>query len=219
MADESPSARILAILLLPTHLETQLGGESVVSPPDPAITCPWCGVLTPPRPEWDATEWKTIRCLECSNVTLLHFKQGHAEPDLYPSSPKASADHRIPSPIRDDFIEAQKDFSIGSHKSAVVMCRRALQAAAVEKGATKGKKLWEQIDELANQHVIIPEMAKMAHQIRLEGNIGAHPDEDGLEDIAKDDATEVIDFTEAFLAAIYVIPRKVEEVKTKRGRT
>jgi hypothetical protein len=85
------------------------------------------------------------------------------------------------------------------------MARRALQAAAYDKGAPDGR-LIEQIDWLAENGQITKQMKDVAHQIRLGGNLGAHPDRDGLTDVGRDEAEAILAFLRDFFRYVYEIP-------------
>ena len=87
----------------------------------------------------------------------------------------------------------------------------------IEKGAKKDK-LWEQIDELYDQEIITKGIKDWAHEIRLTANIGAHPDKDGLEDVTKEDAKELIDFMEEYLNYVYIMPSKLEAKRAKKEK-
>ncbi len=98
------------------------------------------------------------------------------------------------------------------------MARRAIQAAALEKGAPD-RSLVEQIDWLEEQRLITPQMKQVAHAIRLAGNVGAHPDKDGLRDVGESEARAVIEFLGAFLRDVYEIPAQLagREQRLKGG--
>ena len=67
-------------------------------------------------------------------------------------------------------------------------------------------RLQLQIDEMAAKGLITSPLRQWAHEVRLGGNDGAHPDRDGLNDVTKQDADEIIEFTEQFLEHVYVMP-------------
>lgn len=109
--------------------------------------------------------------------------------------------------IASDFTEAQKCYDIGAARPSAAMCRRSLQAAALHLGASPTKRLQHQIDELD----ITKDLKDWAHQVRIIGNAGAHPDKDGLEDVTLDDALEAIHFAEEFYNYVFVMPERVRK--------
>lgn len=167
---------------------------------------------------------------KCGRVTLLIYKgvtktttrgrkYEYVDTELVDQYPKRTPKpHKsIPRQVADDYVDAITCFDIGAWKASVVMCRRALQGSMIEKGAKKDK-LWEQIDELYEQEIITKSIKDWAHEIRLTGNIGAHPDKDGLEDVTKEDAKELIDFMEEYLNYVYVMPSKVAAKRAKKEK-
>src|SRR5256885_14569218 len=63
-------------------------------------------------------------------------------------------------------------------KAVVVMCRRAMQNVAEDKGAA-GDNLEKQVDDLATKGFITANLRRAAHEVRHFGNFGAHPRDDG----------------------------------------
>ena len=135
--------------------------------------------------------------------------------DFYPRTLFAS-DPAIPEEIADDFKEANKCFAVEAKKATVTMCRRVLQNACVSKGVDPKKDLFNQIDELESKRIINPSMKDVAHTIRMIGNWGAHPQNDPLKDVTKDDASEIVKFTSEFLAEVFVRPARLLALKAKK---
>lgn len=134
---------------------------------------------------------------------------------VYPSNEIVVSEY-IPEGIASDFIEASKDYNVSSYKSSVVMARRTIQKTCLNLGATKGKKLYQQIEELKVSGKLHPDLASLATEIRFLGNDGAHPEDDGLDEVSKEDAKEILDLTEEFLDDLYVRPEKVAAMKKRR---
>lgn len=111
--------------------------------------------------------------------------------------------------------EARGCQSVRAYRATVVMCRRALQSSCQDLNA-EGAKLRNQIDDLAGKGVITRALKDLAHQIRKIGNTGAHPDEDGLEDVNEADAEDIVEFTEQYFRHVYVLPAQMEELKKRR---
>lgn len=201
--------------------------------------CPYCHVKATYTPFYDPREHATVKegnlyhvlvyCDndKCGRATLLIFKgiqkktalSYYVDTELVDQYPKRTPipHESIPSQVADDYVEANKCFDIDAWKASSVMCRRALQSSVIEKGAIKDRMI-DQIDELYRKEIITKDIKNWAHEIRLTGNIGAHPDKDGLEAITKEDAKELIDFLEEYLNYVYIMPRKVSEKKTRKQR-
>lgn len=186
--------------------------------------CPHCAVRSLFQPvlqgytEFDRNTWRICnpaQCQACKQFVLLvgfNTSQRNARYSLiavYPlGKPNDSVDEAVLPQIRSDFSEALRCRWVDAYKAAVTMCRRALQVSAIDKGA-KGSKLIDQIDDLRVKGVITEPLKEMAHEIRLTGNDGAHPDKDGLADVTAEDADDIIEFTREYLHHVYVMPAKL----------
>ena len=132
---------------------------------------------------------------------------------VYPlGKPSDSVAPEVPALITSDFKEALRCLWIEAFKATVAMCRRALQAACVELKA-KDVNLVEQIDDLAAKGVITEPLRQMAHEVRLTGNEGAHPGKDSLNDVTKQDANDIVEFTREFFHHVFVVPAKLRARK------
>jgi len=98
------------------------------------------------------------------------------------------------------------------------MCRRAVQSSALHLGA-KGGKLIDQIDDLSKTGIITTPLKDFAHEIRLTGNDGAHPEKDGLENVTEKDGEAIIEFTGEYLHHVYVMPAKLAARRTPPAAT
>jgi len=134
---------------------------------------------------------------------------------VYPlGKPNDEVDPAVPLDISADFREALRCQWIRAFKGTVTMCRRAVQGSVLVEGATGGR-LIDQIDDLFKKGRITESLRDMAHEIRLTGNIGAHPDEDGLKDVSEQDADDMIEFTREYFHHVYVMPNKLETRRKK----
>jgi hypothetical protein len=133
---------------------------------------------------------------------------------FYPlGTPDDYVDAAVPAEIAQDFKEALRCRWINAYKATVTMCRRAIQASCLEKKANPKKKLTEQIDEIAKSGLITEPLRLFAHEVRLEGNDGAHPSLDGLNDVVEKDADDIIEFTREYLHHVYVMPEMLAKRK------
>ena len=73
-----------------------------------------------------------------------------------------------------------------------------------EQGA-KGKNLKEEIENLASMAVLPPIMKDWSHEIRLLGNISAHPDQSDDPPSAVQ-AKDLVNFLDLFLELTYSLP-------------
>lgn len=72
----------------------------------------------------------------------------------------------------------------------------------------KEGSLYSRIDKASSDNLITPDMAKWAHQVRLDANDQRHSDDDAPLPTA-DDAKKCIEFTLALGEFLFVLPAKV----------
>lgn len=166
--------------------------------------------------------WWLAKCNACEEPILV-LNRGDA---VLPVPQPGPVSEDIPEPMWSDLREAKQCLAAGAYNAAAVMARRALQCAAVEQGASKGKLLWQQIQELDEKRIITAKQRKWAEAARWIGNHGAHDTEpktaDGdpvITEVTKEDANDTIDLVEHLFAALYVADRAAEKQLAKRGKT
>ncbi|WIB16669.1 DUF4145 domain-containing protein [Curtobacterium sp. MCPF17_050] len=122
----------------------------------------------------------------------------------------------VPPQIAGPASEAHSCYSIGAYRAAVLMARSVIEAGAKDKGVETGS-LYGKIAALAGQQVIRPLIADAAHEVRLLGNDMAHGDF-ATTDITADEAGEVLDLLDVFIAEVYELPGKINRRKTARNQ-
>jgi hypothetical protein len=137
--------------------------------------------------------------------------QGHT---VYPTALPTPTDENIPEAIRSDLDEAKKCDSISAWRGCTVMARRAIQSAAVDKGAAGGK-LVDQVADLAGKGVITHDLKEWADVVRWVGNDAAHP---GGQAVTREDAEDILKLAEQFLHVIYVAPAIAKARRKERGK-
>jgi hypothetical protein len=88
-----------------------------------------------------------------------------------------------------------------------------IQSSAIALKAAGGR-LIDQIDDLFEVGKITESLKDFAHEVRLTGNDGAHPDKDGLVNVTEADSSAIIEFTREYLHHVYVMPAKLKARKT-----
>ncbi len=185
--------------------------------------CPHCGAISFFQPiggaHFDQNNTRicnAAQCQACKHFVLVVGRRASGTQEFgleafYPlGRPNDQVDPAVPETIAADFREALRCRFVDAFKAAVAMCRRAIQTSCHERGADKKKKLVDQIDELTQRGFITQSLKDMAHEVRLEGNLGAHPDKDGLEDVGCQDADDIIEFTRQYVEHVYVMPAKLQ---------
>lgn len=202
--------------------------------------CPHCGARSHIEALWndyhqlrnrDVEFYVIFRCKPCRKLILKTFyleqnPYSHEENltmkgwnEMFPMSLddqlKKEEKEFVPNEILRDYEEALKCQSIEANRGSCAMFRRSLQGALVRIGADPKLDLIKQIESLDK----LPKDVKdWAHQIRIFGNWGAHPDKDNLKDVDNDDVTEAHDFMSKFLLYMFIMPEKVKLSREKREK-
>ncbi|RJP81061.1 MAG: DUF4145 domain-containing protein [Candidatus Zixiibacteriota bacterium] len=150
-------------------------------------------------------EWGVFKCSRCGSViTAATPKLGTEITEIYPST--VVIDDSIPARAKEYLKQALN--SQTSPVGAVILSASAVDAMLKIKGYRDGS-LYSRIDKAAADHVITPEMALWAHEIRLEANDQRHADEDApLPEIT--DAKRAIEFALALGQFMFVLPARVQ---------
>jgi hypothetical protein len=195
-----------------------------------AILCPYCNSkshFTPLVKTGDLEyAWVIQKCDNCSQLVLTKYVwQGWLDSKPWlanvPESvfPYANpvANPSIPVEVAQDYVEAFTCYSAGAFNASVAMSRRAIQAAAILKGATPGKQLWEQIKQLEDKG-LEKSLIDLATEIRLLGNVPAsHPNEHDLtQRVQREECKAMLDFLEAFIESIFIRPAKIAKIREAR---
>ncbi|MDE0167307.1 MAG: DUF4145 domain-containing protein [Bryobacterales bacterium] len=116
-----------------------------------------------------------------------------------------TADEAIPGRARNFLDQAIE--SLHAPAASVMVCASSVDAMLKEKNYKDGS-LYERIDKAAEDHLITSEMAKWAHEVRLDANDQRHADE-SAELPTQAEAKKCIDFTTALGEFLFVLPGRV----------
>jgi len=200
--------------------------------------CPHCGAKVHIEKLWsdyhtfkngDVEFYVVFRCKPCKKLLMktFLFKQNRYSSDenlevkgwdeKFPISfddvlSNEEKEH-IPEQVLADYQEALKCKSIAANRASCSMFRRALQSSLVLLGANHKLDLIKQIESLTS---LPKDIIDWAHQIRIFGNWGAHPDKDKLKEVDSDDVAEVHDFISKFFVYMFIMPEKVKLSRAKR---
>lgn len=200
--------------------------------------CPHCGAKVHIEKLWNAYHslrngdvefYVLFRCKPCKKLLLKTFllEQNPYSSDVnlkmkgwdkkFPASIDDLLNNEekeyIPSQVLADYQEALKCKSLAANRASCSMFRRALQSSLVILGANPKLDLIKQIDSLTN---LPKDIIDWAHQIRIFGNWGAHPDIDNLKEVDEDSVGEVHDFISKFFVYMFIMPEKVKTSRAKR---
>jgi hypothetical protein len=186
----------------------------------PVLTCPRCHARANFSHQWGVERalegrgvvtWGVWACDACGR-TILGESDPNGRPINYHPQTLPQVDFPdVPETVVADAAEAFRCVGIEAWRASAAMARRALQTAAFEKGAPD-TNLVAQIDWLAEQGHITEQMKQVAHQIRLGGNLGAHPDQDGLREVGQAEARAILHFLADFFRYVYEIPANLARI-------
>ena len=126
--------------------------------------------------------------------------------------PNISYSEEVPTTIQKIIQEAKVAYAAQCFRSSAVMARRALEAITVDKGELDGK-LVQRIKNLVSAGTIDKNLGDWANEVRLIGNTAAHFDP--ADDVAKEDANQIIMFIDQLINYIYIMPAVISKRRTK----
>ncbi|MCS0652016.1 DUF4145 domain-containing protein [Cytobacillus firmus] len=140
-------------------------------------------------------------CPNCNKPTF--FQEGTGE--QVPGSIFGEDIEHLPEDIDQLYSEARKCLSVNAFTSAVLSCRKLLMNVSVSKGADPGKSFVSYVTFLEENHFVPPGSNVWVDHIRKKGNEATHE----IPSITRDDAIELLEFTEMLLRFVYELPGKM----------
>lgn len=178
--------------------------------------CPHCSINRPAlvsrasllsvdHAQRNQRQWACYSCENCGGVvTACASRFGLGIREIYPSS--IIVDEAIPNKAK-EFLK-QAISTIHAPAGSVMLSASAVDAMLKEKGYDDGS-LYKRIESAVNDHIITADMAKWAHEVRLDANDQRHADtEADLPD--ENDAKRIVAFTQALAEFLFVLPNKVQ---------
>lgn len=178
--------------------------------------CPHCSVAAPHLASVHAFEttnhegahprkWRIYKCSSCGGViSASALNHGAPVEHYYPSAPQV--DDEIPDRPKVFLQQAQE--SLHAPAGAVMLSASAVDAMLKLKGYVEGS-LYARIEKAAADHLITPEMAAWAHQVRLDANDQRHADQ-AANLPTQQDAKRVLDFASALAEFLFVLPGRIQ---------
>lgn len=148
------------------------------------------------------TPYQRIRiCPHCEKPT--YFGNGIQVPEVAPGN---EVKH-LPESVEQLYKEARNCVSVQAYTSAVLSCRKLLMNIAVSQGAAEGKNFFHYVEYLASNGFVPPNGRGWVDHIRKRGNEATHE----IVVMSRDNAEELISFSEMLLKFIYEFPAQVPE--------
>jgi hypothetical protein len=163
-------------------------------------------------------EYSLVKCAACGDASLEireDFGEGFVADRpvfAYPARRRLSND--VPRPLRREFDEAYKCFSVKAYGATVVMVRRILEGVCQENNVQQ-RTLIKGLEELENKGLIDGTISTWATALRVLGNEGAHYT--GRQ-VPRDDAEDALAFSEALLDHVYVLRKRFTEFENRRAK-
>ena len=153
----------------------------------------------------DRRFWRVYTCKRCGvAVTACAGKDADAVTQIYPKI--LNIDENIPEPAKNYLNQALN--SLNAPAGSVMLSASAVDAMLKVKGYREGR-LYTRIDKAKDDLVITEDMARWAHEVRLDANEPRHADEESpLPDSA--DARKCVDFVIALGEFLFVLPARVK---------
>ncbi|EKN5995693.1 TPA: DUF4145 domain-containing protein [Yersinia enterocolitica] len=127
--------------------------------------------------------------------------------DYFPQAATHVAPDNCPERASKFFVEAKENLHRGNYETSVMLCRKVIDIATREILGEESNKeqLSQRISMLHGKGKITEQMKDWAHIVRIDSNGAVHSDEI----FTKDEAEEMIGFTEVFLIYSFTLPEMV----------
>jgi len=176
--------------------------------------CPHCGIAEPHLSgihrhanigrHMGRRYWIIYECSVCKGlVAAWALDDGGTVIQFFPTVP--IIDDMVPERPREYLSQAQE--SLAQPAASIVVSASAVDSILKQRGLTEGS-LYDRIDKAAEDHLITDDMAKWAHDVRLDANDQRHADEDNPLPTT-DDARRCLDFALALAEVLFVLPARV----------
>lgn len=184
------------------------------------IHCPHCGYFSAAEGPRASPKCATVICHKCSEAVMIQTENIDSPLskviDYYPKR-VATVDPFVLKDIAEDYLEAQRCFSVAAWHGCAVMARRCMHSVA-EHFKADGDNLHKQIEDLKAKQIITPVLAEQAQHIRILGKHGAHPYDmkgDQLKDLGMEDAQAALEFCDFIFDQVFVLPEKIKASKSR----
>lgn len=125
----------------------------------------------------------------------------------YPGVKYGNPVDHLPDSIKQAYNEARNCFSVSAYTASALICRKILMNIAVSKGADENKNFAYYVNWLDENRYIPPDSKNWVDHIRNIGNQGTHE----IMPISKEDAEELITFSEMLLRIIFEFNAKMKK--------
>lgn len=142
------------------------------------------------------------------NIVIPDSQEKYTLLTIHPSPQAHTAPENTPVRAAQAFLEAKDNIQRGRYETAVMLSRKVIDIAtrSLLGDESKDEKLVKRISCLHGKGLITAQMKDWAHIVRIDSNGAVHSDEE----FSKEEADEVIGFTEVFLIYSFSLPAMVD---------
>lgn len=173
--------------------------------------CGYCGIQAGPsrnftciaqsRNSTALDKGKIYICPNCNKPTFIDLGNKGQMP-----GPRVGADIEfLPVDVEQLYNEARNCIAVNAFTSSILSCRKLLMNVAVSKDAEAGKSFAYYVKYLEESHFTPPNSRDWVDHIRSKGNEATHE----IPSMSREDAIELLDFTEMLLRFVYEMPGKM----------
>jgi hypothetical protein len=162
-----------------------------------------------------------LECPNCKNALLAgqileYFEKGSTwdEPTRLWPTPEKFLSHHIPEIVRTSLEEANLCFKARAYAACVVMCGRSLEGVC-RHHKTKSQYLGGGLKELRERDLIDGRLFQWAQELQKSRNLSAHATG---EKVSKQDAQDLLDFTNAICDYLFVLTAKFDAFIARRKK-
>ncbi|MBN1271127.1 MAG: DUF4145 domain-containing protein [Candidatus Aminicenantes bacterium] len=190
--------------------------KAIVGLSSRGYTCGYCNRPLASEKGWHSNNSGFIYvCHHCTRPTFFDF-HGEQIPGVMHGNPVGDITDKSVSALYD---EARSTTQANAYTATVLCCRKLLMHVAVSKGAKLGESFAFYVTYLAEKNFVPPDAMGWIDHIRKKGNEANHE----ITIMKKDDAEELLSFTEMLLRIIYEFPamvaKKYQQGQQGKGKT
>jgi len=167
-----------------------------------------------------------LRCPECASPILVsqddEDARFHHDDDgerwgrptrMYPESEKRQLGVSVPAQIRKAFAEARSCLDYGkAYTACAIMCRKVLEGVC-DSHKAEGNNLANRLKNLSERGELDKRLYEWITTLRIVGNEAAH---DVNVTVSREDASDLLDLTEAVTEYLYTFKEKFEAFQKRR---
>lgn len=155
----------------------------------------------------EVRNWITGHCPVCGGVAVFEMGQNGHLVAMHPEKVSAWDVGYLPPTISSIWDEAAAVYGVGAYRSAVVICGRTLEQAAIDRNV-KRSTLQKSIEQMLKEGLVTAEFKGAMDYVRLIRNVGAHA---GRE-VSSESAEGTMRFTQQTLRLLFEVPGELQRL-------